>query len=182
MVRGVFTFLLHWQRPDRVPVRGRGVWMGSARWRIRSLSSRSQFAVACSRHLFNSISLKGNTGANQSSEPQLLAACTGHPGDLSSAGGLGSLPPLFFFYNIASQLSGMWLASFSSLPPATTLANCHKQVPSDGSLTSLLRRDLILALHPPITHIPSDRLSLVVLTPPLGLEGQCEGEMLPYMQ
>lgn len=98
-------------------------------------------AATCSHwHLLHSISLKGDTGANQSSEPPPVAPCTDRPRDLSSAGGLcpglSSLPTPS--YNIASQLSGMFLAP---LPPYT----CH----NTGKLSQAgpLRRLLNQAAH-----------------------------------
>ncbi|TDH00632.1 hypothetical protein EPR50_G00190290 [Perca flavescens] len=80
------------------------------------------------------------------------------------------LPPSS--YNIASQLSGMFLHPPHPTPSsfcthAMTLAKCHRQVPLDGSFTSQLRQDLRLQSHPSITHLPNALLELTALN--LGL-------------
>lgn len=106
-----------------------------------------QTVATCSHwHLLHSIPLKGDTGANQSSEPPLGAACTGHPGDLSSVGGLDLPPPPSLTILPLSCLVCFWLPSLFT--HATTLADCHRKVPLDGSLTTLLRQDLRLPSHP----------------------------------
>ncbi len=111
-----------------------------------------QSVVTCSHwHLLHSISLKGDTGANQSSEPPPVAPRTGRPRDLSSAGGLdpglSSLPPASD--NIASQLSGMFLAP---LPPYT----CHDtgKLSQAGPLRRLLNQ--IAQTRSQITITPSN--------------------------
>lgn len=137
---GVFTFLLHSQWPDRAQVWGCG---GSARWRIRSLSS-----CRSPRHLLHTISLKGDTGANQS-------CCCLHRTSQRSVVCWRSGPPLTqtLIILLLSCLACFWLPSL--LTHATTLANCRRQIHLDSSLTRSLIQDLRLPSHPWITHIPS---------------------------
>lgn len=152
-VGGIYILAALPQWPDRAPAWGCRCWWGSARWRIRSPSHSSSYpGSAATRslwHLLHSISLKGDTGANQSRERPPVAPCTGCPGDLSSAGGLStglsSIPPpptpsTFLF--------------FTTLPLSCLMAR-RWQVPLDGSLTVSLRQDLRLPSYPVITHIPS---------------------------
>lgn len=121
--RGVFTFftaLSHW--PDRALVGGWGGGEGQ-----RRVTKKEPDLLLCrgdtlaGGHLLHAISLKGHTGANQSSGLQLIAACTGCLGDLSSAGGLGcglSLKPLP--HCMASQLSVYAPQLPFPFPPSST--------------------------------------------------------------
>lgn len=141
---GVYILAALTQWPDRAPAWGCRCCGGSARWRIRSLSHSSSYpGSAATRslwHLLHSISLKGDTGANQSWERSLCAPRTACPGDLSSAGGLGtglsSIPP-----------TPTTTTFFTTLPLSCLMAR-RWQVPLDGSLTRLLRQDLRLPSYP----------------------------------
>lgn len=66
---GIYILTAHARQPDRAPAGRRRHCGGSARWRIRTLSSRlSLWRQAATGTCWHTIPLKGNTGANQSSE------------------------------------------------------------------------------------------------------------------
>lgn len=126
-----------------------------------------QTVATCSHwHLLHSIPLKGDTGANQSSEPPLGAACTGHPGDLSSVGGLDLPPP--------PSLTILPLSCLVFLAPLP-LHTCHDtgRLSQEGPLRRLLNHTAQTRSQITITPTsPLPCLSLVILTHPLGPEGQ----------
>lgn len=113
-----------------------------------------QSAATCSHwHLLHSISLKGDTGANQSSEPPAVIPCTGRPRDLSSAGGLGTglsslLPPPPLKILPLSCLVCFW--------PPCLLYTCHDtgKLSQAGSLRRLLNQ--IAQTRSQITITPSN--------------------------
>lgn len=159
-VWGIFTFLLHSQRPDRVAW-GRRFCGGCTAGRIRSLSVRRS-ALSLVQPLAPVLLYFPKRRHWSQSEPSTIG-CTGHPRDLLSVGGPFH-PPLTILP--LSCLACFWPPSLFT--HARTLAHCHRQVPPDGSLTRLFRQDLTL----PSPTSPVWCFSLVILTHPQGHKGK----------
>lgn len=131
---------------------------------LSSFCSRS--VATCSHwHLFHSISLKGDAGANQSWEPSPAQAI---PGSVCCLWEVSLTPS----YNITSQLSGMFVTPRPPFLSPHMPQHWHtlRQVPLDVSLTRSLRRDLRL----PSPTSPVWCFSLVILTRPEGPKGSSQ--------